>query len=281
MNKDSKTYSPAEKYLAANAMIKKIVSKIKSAEKEIDKSTTKTGRKYFEAKKLAEKKALGTYVYRNFVRTDSKDGDDSLKIDNFLYLPEEEFLKTILDNYDVNTTIKYSTSAAFENENHQEMAGSNFLSLIDDIRRETDGFSFASNCFSLEFYETVFEEVFAHKEYDTDLHMQLSALVKKINKQMKQILSEAEMEDYNIFTRTRYMYLYYNHFILKHIGERYVETFDDFYDEYCEQLNIDLEACSYQLFSEKNLIDIMLLYSAFITLRTEDNCPPSCLRFYK
>ena len=264
-------YSPAEKYLSANAMIKKIVTKVKSAEKEIDNSTSKTGKKYFEAKKLAEKKRLGTYVYRNFIRTDSEDGDESFKIDNFLCLPEEDFMKIILDNYDVDTTIKYSSSAAFENENYQEMAASNFLSLIDEIRKDTDGFGFVSNCFSLEFYENVFDEVFVQKEYDTDLHMQLSALVKKINEQMKQVLGEAEMEGYSTFTRTRYMYLYYNHFILSHIGERYVETFDDFYDEYIEQLNIDLEACSYQLFSEKNLIDIMLLYSAFITLRTDDN----------
>jgi hypothetical protein len=136
---------------------------------------------------------------------------------------------------------------------------------------ETDGFGFVPNCYSLEFYEMVFEEVFVKKEYDANLHMQLSALVKKINEQMKKVLGEAEVEGYDIYTRTRYMYLYYNHFILRRIGERYIETFDDFYDEYCEELNKNLEDCSYQLFSEKNLIDIMLLYSAFITLRTEDN----------
>ena len=88
---------------------------------------------------------------------------------------------------------------------------------------------------------------------------------------MKQVLSEAEVEGYNLFTRTRYMYLYYNHFVLSRIGEKYNETFDDFCDEYCETLNRNLEDCSYQLLSEKNLIDMMLLYSAFITLRTEDN----------
>ena len=269
LSKDSKIYSPAEKYLSANAMIKKIVSKIKAAEKDIEKSTKQTGKKYFEAKKLAEKKALGTYIYRNFVKTDSEYGDESLKIDNFLCLSEEEFLKVIFDNYDVDTKIKYTTSAAFENENYQEIAESNFRALIDELKNETEGFGFVSNCYSLEFYETVFEELFANKEYDADLHKQLSSLVKKINEQMKQILSEAEADGYSIFTRTRYMYLYYNHFILSHIGERYIETFDDFYDEYCEQLNIDLETCSYQLFSEKNLIDIMLLYSAFIILRTE------------
>lgn len=272
LNKDSKAYSPAEKYLSANAMIKKIVSKIKSAEKEIDKSTTKTGKKYFEAKILADKKSLGTEVYRNFIRTDSKDnGNRHLKIDSFLSLSEDDFLGIILENYDVDTTLKYTTSAAFENEDYQETAESNFGKLIDQLKKETDGLGFVPNCYSLEFYETVFEELFAKKEYDAYLHMQLSTLVKKINEQMKQVLSEAEVEGYNIFTRTRYMYLYYNHFILRYIGEDYIETFDDFYDEYCENLNKNLEDCSYQLFSEKNLIDIMLLYSAFITLRTEDN----------
>lgn len=272
LNKDSKMYSPAEKYLAANTMIKKIVSKIKSAEKEIDKSTTKTGKKYFEAKMLADKKSLGTEVYRNFIRTDSQnDGNKHLKIENFFELSEEDFLEIILENYDVDTTLKYTTSAAFENENYQESAESVFGKLIDKLKEKTDGFGFVPNCYSLEFYETVFDELFVQKEYDVGLHMKLSALVKKINEQMKQVLSEAEIDGYDIFTRTRYMYLYYNHFILKHIGERYTETFDDFCDEYCETLNKNLEDCSYQLFSKKNLIDIMLLYSAFITLRTEDN----------
>lgn len=272
LNKDSKTYSPAKKYLSANAMIKKIVSKIKSAEKDIEKSTTQTGKKYFEAKMLADKKYLGTEVYRNFIRTDSKyDSNKYLKIDNFLGLSENEFIEVILENYDVDTTIKYTTSAAFENENYQETAESNFGKLIDELKKETDVLGFVSNCYPLEFYESVFEDLFAQKEYDVDLHMKLSALVKKINEQMKQVLSEAEIDGYDIFTRTRYMYLYYNHFILKHIGERYTETFDDFCDEYCETLNKNLEDCSYQLFSKKNLIDIMLLYSAFITLRTEDN----------
>ena len=67
-------------------MIKKIVSKIKSAEKEIEKSATQSGKSYFEAKILAEKKALGTEVYRNFIRTDSQDdGNKHLKIDNFFW----------------------------------------------------------------------------------------------------------------------------------------------------------------------------------------------------
>lgn len=272
LNKDSKTYSPAEKYLSANEMIKQIVSKIKSAEKYIEKSTVQTGKKYFEAKMLADKKYLGTEVYRNFIRTDSEyDSNKYLKIDNFLSLSEDEFLEVILENYDVDTKIKYTTSAAFENENYQETAKSNFGKLIDELKKETGGLGFVLNCYPLEFYESVFEELFAQKEYDVDLHMKLSALVKKINEQMKQVLSEAEIDGYDIFTRTRYMYLYYNYFILKHIGERYTETFDDFCDEYCETLNKNLEDCSYQLFSKKNLIDIMLLYSAFITLRTEDN----------
>ncbi len=272
LNKDSRTYSPAEKYLSANAMIKKIVSKIKSAEKEIDKSTSQLGKKYFEAKMLTDKKALGTEVYRNFIRTDSQDdGNKHLKIDNYLGLSEEEFLEIILQNYDIDTTIKYTTSAAFENENYQESAESNFGKLIDELKMETDGTGFIPNCYSLEFYETVFDELFAKKEYDVKLHTQLSTLVKKLNEQMKQVLSEAEVEGYNLFTRTRFMYLFYNHFVLSRIGEKYNETFDDFYDEYCESLNRKLEDCSYQLFSEKNLIDMMLLYSAFITLRTEDN----------
>ena len=271
LNKDSKTYSPAEKYLSANAMIKKIVSKIKSAEKEIDKSTTKSGKKYFEAKMLADKKALGTEIYRNFIRTDGFNGNKYLKIDNFLGLSEEEFLGIILENYDIDTTIKYSTSAAFENENYQESAESNFGKLIDELKKDTDGTGFIANCYSLEFYEAVFDELFEKKEYDVKLHIQLSTLVKKLNEQMKQVLSEAEVEGYNLFTRTRYMYLYYNHFVLSRIGEKYNETFDDFCDEYCETLNRNLEDCSYQLLSEKNLIDMMLLYSAFITLRTEDN----------
>lgn len=271
LNKDSKMYSPAEKYLAANAMIKKIVSKIKSAKKEIDKSTAKSGKKYFEAKMLVDKKALGTEIYRNFIRTDSYNGNKYLKIDNFLGLSEKEFLEIILENYDIDTTVKYTTSAAFENENYQESAESNFGKLIDELKKETDGTGFIPNYYSLEFYETVFDELFAQKEYDVKLHTQLSTLVKKLNEQMKQVLSEAEVEGYNLFTRTRFMYLFYNHFVLSHIGEKYNETFNDFCDEYCESLNRKLEDCSYQLFSEKNLIDMMLLYSAFITLRTEDN----------
>lgn len=272
LNKDSKTYSPAEKYLSANAMIKKIVSKVKSAEMIIDKSTTKSGEKYFEAKMLADKKSLGTEIYRNFIRTDSQnDGNKHLKIENFFGLSEEKFIGIILENYDIDTTIKYTTSAAFENENYQESAESNFGKLINELKKETDGTGFIPNCYSLEFYEVIFDELFAQKEYDGKLHIQLSILVKKLNEQMKQVLSEAEVEGYNLFTRTRFMYLYYNHFVLSRISEKYDEPFDDFCDEYCETLNRYLEDCSYQLFSEKNLIDMMLLYSAFITLRTDDN----------
>ena len=271
LNQSSERFSQAEKYLSANAMIKKIVSKIKSAEKDVENNAEKTGKKYSQAKRLAGRKSLGTYVYRNFLKTDSEYGDESLKIDNFLTLPEDEFMQVILDNYDVDTKIKYTTSAAFENESYQEIAASDFSALIDELKTETEGFGLVSSCYPLEFYETVFEELFSDKEYDTYSHKQLSSLVKKINEQMKQVLSEAESDDYGTFTRTRYMYLYYNHFIQSRITERYTETFDDFCDEYCEQLNIDLETCSYQRFSEKNLIDIMLLYSAFITLRTEVN----------
>lgn len=270
LNKDSKIYSPEKKYFSAREMIQEIVSIVKSAETIAENSPTRIGEEYFEAKKIADKKSLGTEVYRNYIRTDRENkGNKYLLIDNFLNLSEEEFMRTVLENYDVDTTLNYSTSAAFENENNQESAEYNFKKLIDKLKKQTEGFKFVTNCYTLEFYKTVFEELLAEKKHNIDLHLMLSTLVNKINEQINQVLNEAEIEGYNIYTRTRFMYLYYNNFILSRIEEKYIETFDDFYYEYCEELNKNLEDCSYQLFSEKNLIDIMLLYSAFIILRTE------------
>lgn len=355
LNKDSKTYSSAEKYLAANVMIKQIVSRIKSAERYIEKSTSQTGKKYFEAKKLAEKKVLGTYAYRNFVRTDSEYGNETLKIDNFLDLPEDDFLNIILDKFDVDTAIKYTTAAAFDNENYQTTAEEKIKELIAGLTAKvTHSDGLVSNYYPIEFYKSIFDESVLGQEYDENSHAKLLALVEKINEQMlstilshltitkkgndgklqkttcritgkdydetfktnpdtkKIVIEHFPAGDYtiseitdeaktdlsksinikclanqnikiNIFdeqiecncedqiTRTRYMLLYYYDFVQSRMGTSYAETFDDFYDEYCESLNIDLEDCSYQLFSEKNLIDMMLLYSAFITLRTDDN----------
>lgn len=355
LNKDSKTYSPAEKYLAANAMIEQVVSKIKSAERYIEKTTSQTGKKYFEAKKRAEKKAFGTYAYRNFVRTDSEYGDKTLKIDNFLNLPENDFLNIILDRFDVDTAIKYKTSAAFDNENYQTTAEEKIKELITGLTAKvTHTGGLVSNFYPIEFYKSIFDESVLDKEHCEDSHAKLFALVEKVNEQMESVLfnhltitkkgndgkpqkitcritgkdydktfktsSDKKAKkiviehfpagDYTIteitdeietgnsksikikclsnqnikinisderiecdyedqITRTRYMLLYYYDFVQSRMGISYAETFDDFYDEYCESLNIDLEDCSYQLFSEKNLIDMMLLYSAFITLRTE------------
>ena len=355
LNKDSKTYSPAEKYLAANRMIEQVVSRIKSAERYIEKSTAQTGNKYFDAKKLAEKKALGTYAYRNFIRTDNQYGDEDLKIDNFLGLPEDDFLNIILNKYDVDTTIKYKTSAAFDNENYQTTAEDKIKELIDGLTAKvTHTGGLVANFYPIEFYKSIFDESVLGKEHCADSQEKLFALVEKVNEQMASVLSnhltiakkgndgkpqritcritgkdydktfkttsdkkakkiviehfpagdytiteitdeietgnsksinikclanqkiEINISDEQIecdyedqITRTRYMLLYYYDFVQSRMGISYAETFDDFYDEYCESLNIDLEDCSYQLFSEKNLIDMMLLYSAFITLRTE------------
>lgn len=270
LSKDSNVISPAEKYLSANRMIQNIVSRKAACEVSL-KELSVNSKGYYEAKKIAQKKAKGTYIYRNFIRTDSDFGDESLKIKGFLDLPEEEFINIILENYDIDTEKNYETSEAFENENYQEMAEADFSSIADSLREGVpEPFSLVSEGYTLEFYEAVYEDLFADNEQELERRKKLSALIAKINEQIEKTLEEAQTDDFGTYTRTKYMYLYYNYFIRSRMGDEYSETFDDFCDEYIDTLNTDLEACSYQLFSTKNLVDVMLLYSAFITLRTDD-----------
>ena len=86
----------------------------------------------------------------------------------------------------------------------------------------------------------------------------------KINNILKDILNNP---DENSVTRTKIMLMYCCAFVYENSDDEYTEIFEDFAGEYIDGLNEYLYESSYQRFSRKNLLDVMLLYMAFVMLR--------------
>ncbi len=260
-----------EKYLAAGKMIQDIVYRYKEARETVETTEDKMSECYLNALRIAREKKKGTFVYRGYFEGNDLVGEKNIAL---LKMGEKELEDFILDNYDIDVSKEYAGAGAFENESCQGEAESTFAWIVDETKALSKSrYALVQLAFDVDFYQSAKEEFLKNAESKERHHKQLADLVEKINTQFKKVLAEVDAGDYSNFTRTRYMYMYYHCFVISRMKDTsgsYCETFDDFYNDYTEQLSVDLENCSYQPFSEKNLIDMMLLYSAFIALRMDN-----------
>lgn len=258
--------TPYEKYLEARKMIKDIVSGYKEAKDIVERAKDKMSEEYRRANTIVQKKKKGTFVYRAYFK-----GEELLrdKTASLLEMDEKEFKDFILENYDIDVNIDYTGTGAFENESYQGEAKETFEWMV----KKAKDYDLERSPIKVDFCQFAKEEFTEDAQCEENPHKQLADLVKKINAQLTKVRNDARAGSCGDLTRTRYMYLYFLCFVMSRLDDAdkgsYCETFEDFYSEYTTELDDGLQNCAYQLFSEKNLIDMMLLYSAFIILRFE------------
>jgi len=89
-------------------------------------------------------------------------------------------------------------------------------------------------------------------------------LIQKLNKRVNDYINTSN--DNEQITRTDILIAYCLKFVSEN-AEGYELHFIDFYKDYIEELNDLLKKSSFQIISEKNLLDMLLIYSAFMSVR--------------
>ncbi len=269
LNKDTEEFSCYRKLMSANEMINDIVEEHKKAHNQKKTLKIRTGAKYKRAEKIVERKDKVTIVYRNFFDGNSENfdffGENNLEIGELLRKDEKDFKEFLLEHYnvDIKNYKGKQSDKAFENENEQKSASfifQNLLKRIKDSSLELD-----SDYGIQKFYPSYGLEFLVNDLVSSDnlpYSIEFEKLVDRINDIMVSIY-----DDTNVVTRTKMMIAFYNYYVQKNKNSNYTEVFNDFCADYCNELNELLNESSYQLFSNKNLLDAMLLYSAFVNLR--------------
>lgn len=254
------------KLTKATEMIIKIIKEYKASEKK--KETLKEGgKKYIRAVEISERKDVITIAYRNFFEGNDKNyenyGAMNLAVGELLGKDEAEFKEFILKHYNFDNVTYYDGmiyNNAFENESEQNSAENiydHLLKKIAQVDRREDNLH-VHHCYGLQFFNKhIFEDS------DNVYENEFDKAVEKIDDMILNI-----GDDYTNVTRTKLMILHYIDFIQENKSNKYSDSFADFLYEYKDSLNDLFNECSYQFFSSKNLLDVLLAYSAFINLRS-------------
>lgn len=265
LSKNSNEFTPYNKLCKAKDMIERIIKAYKQSEKQLSTLKNPKSEKYQKAKAIADKKDKITMVYRNWFYGNEENmdyyGEMDLEINELFAYTPDELESFILDNYDIDMKKHYTgnlSKEAFENANEQNSAGIVYNELMDKLR------SFNVDEFKLEFFKDTYVQA---KEFSVEENEQISKFdkaIEKTNNILKDILNNP---DENSVTRTKIMLMYCCAFVYENSDDEYTEIFEDFAGEYIDGLNEYLYESSYQRFSRKNLLDVMLLYMAFVMLR--------------
>lgn len=264
LNKSSEEINVFNKLSNAQDMIERIIKAYKQSEKQLTALKNKQSEKYIKAKAIADKKDKMTLVYRNWFYGNEENmdyyGESDMEINELFDKTPDELEQFILDNYDIDIDKHYSgnlSKEAFENANEQNSAKIVYNELMNKIK------SFNVDEFELEFFKSTYVD----KQADSSDNVNVSKfdnIIQKINEALKDILKNY---DESSVTRTKIMLMYCCAFIYENSDDEYTEIFEDFADEYIDGLNEYLYESSYQRFSKKSLLDVMLLYMAFVMLR--------------
>ena len=267
LSKSGDKFTPYSKFCNAKEMLERIIKTHKQSEKQLSSLKNQESKKYQKARATTDKKDKITMVYRNWFYGNEENmdyyGERDLEINELFAYTSDEFEEFILDNYDIDVQKHYTgnlSREAFENANEQNSAKIVYNDLLGKIK------SFGVDEFELDFFKPFYAGIDSETEDDSEKALKFDSLIGKMNAVLKDVL---ESPDENSVTRTKIMLMYCCYFIHENSADDYTEIFESFSGEYIDELNEYLYECSYQRFSKKNLLDVMLLYMAFVTLRAE------------
>ncbi len=262
LNKSDEEYSQYQKLINAINMIDEIRIKKNSAWKKT-LSLKKTGKKYKEAVDIAYNKEHPSIKFKNrFFENKYEEQSSENETMQLLRLPVEDFVNDLLKGYDIDEQYHYRGKKSYEgfyNQMKLRTAEKAHQEIFSDLKED--------------FYDA-FERIwFLQPEYvsintstklkDSDSKA-LQKLIKKLNKRVNDYINSSN--DNEQITRTDILIAYCLKFVSEN-AEGYELHFIDFYKDYIEELNDLLKKSSFQIISEKNLLDMLLIYSAFMSVR--------------
>lgn len=264
LSKNNDEISQYQKLMNAIEMIRCIVNKKGVAWKKVLTLKKKTGKKYKEADAIAKRKDIPSVdIRRRFYGQGSEE--------QLFKMSEEEFENAILKTYDLDEWYKYSGPKSYEGFYNQmvlKTAEKEYSKWIYELKNNdyiNVGKETVDTLPIINFFEKLYFEKNSLDETESE---KLKKLINKINKRLV-VFCNKDIPSKNV-TRTNLLFAYYLLFISKNADDFGEETFADFYVQYVEDLNRVLSESSLPIVSSKNLIDMILLYSAFINLRV--NC---------
>ena len=264
LSKSNDEYSQYQKLMNAIEMINSIVDKKMIAWKKVLTLKNKAGKKYKAADAIAKYKGVPSDdIRRCFYNQEPKK--------RLFMLPKDEFENAILKTYDLDDCYKYNGPRSYEGFYNQMMlktAENEYSKWLQELKAKND-VNFGNETLEtlpiINFFDKLYFEKNSVDGQDSE---RLKKLINKINKRLV-FFCNNDAQRKNV-TRTNLLFAYYLLFISKNIDDFNDETFADFYIKYTEELNEVLLKSSFPAVSSKNLIDMILLYSAFINLRV--NC---------
>lgn len=264
LSRSNDEYSQYQKLMNAIEMNNNIVARKGRAWKKVLTLKKKTGKKYKEADAIAKYKGVPSVdIKRHFY------GQGSEEIP--FKLSKGDFENAILKKYDLDEQYKYSGPRSYEgfyNQMELRTAENEYSKLLFELKDKSYinvGKETMDTLPIINYFEKIY---FENDLLDKAESKELKKLINKINKRLvifcnKDILSKK-------VTRTNLLFAYYLLFIAKNSDDYGEVAFADFYGNYLDELNKILAESSFPTISRKNLIDMILVYSAFINLRI--NC---------
>ncbi len=259
LNKSDEEYSRYQKLTNAINMINDI-RKMKNNAWKKTLSLKTTGKKYKEAVAIAYNKEHPSIKFERYFYgkgTGEQFSEETTK--QLLRLPVKDFQSVLLKEFDIDEQYHYSGRKSYEgfyNQMKLRTAEDVLQEFLCDIREDS-------------YYE--FEKMWLLQPEYVSLHtntveedadsIALKKLIKKVNERIEGYINS----DNKQITRTDILIAYCLKFVSENMD--YEQSFVDFYKDYTEELNDLLRKSSFQVFSEKNLLDILLLYSSFMAVR--------------
>ncbi len=271
LNKSGDEYSQYRKLIKAVGMIDDIVKKKDTASKKV-LTLKQTGKKYKEAVAIAKHKDISSHNFRHlFYGENNLIKNGSLPDERLFSLTEEQFEDVILHTYNLlEEKCTYSGSKSYEgfyNQSDMKTAKKYYSEYLNELKEYiVVGEETEDTIPKVIFFDDDFLEGIAVDGKDG---AELKKITEKINERLVKFCN-VDIRKKTV-SRTNMLFAYYLLFISKKMkeldGEALTDCYADFYSSYTDSLNAVLWESSFQLISQKNLLDMILIYSAFVRLK--------------
>lgn len=180
---------------------------------------------------------------------------------------EEEFLKFIV--YQYNCSIAPATSKVFEEENEVITAVRVFDELCEDAAEcgifEADfvlrGLSFFDEMLSIEAVSKLAQQTDINSLSDQG---KFNLVLYEVNKELVDLPDINKIHDRKIVSRLDFLKVFYQMFLLYAEDDfAWKESFPGFYRKFVREANLYLRKALMQEMESRNLLDIIIIYSAF------------------
>lgn len=279
LRKPEDQYTPAQKLKNAVDMVAQIKKEYRSVCKKYAENAyeKQNGKKYLRAKAIAEKSLHESKFYRvNCFNRGEKARGTVMPAYELLSLNEKELIEFILLYYAVDPDRNYKSSDAFSLETVQTSATKLYTDYIEEAREymeaeaakapdgEKKGEDPCRADFGLWFDKKETERIFGDDPDKAEFLRLLNIVDEKLRK-----VFDAPLP----VTRSRLIAAYYYYYLIVTESDRErdgkpgvlrTRSFPEFRRDFCLDLNESLIQSSYQTVSPKNLLDMLIIYSAYL-----------------